>query len=389
MNPVLTYPEFTPGQAEPPYLAGRDLEQQTLCKPLKQLLTGKRPSQDIIVVGPRGNGKTALLRWFENKCEHNKTLDVVWLTPASIGNNLDELATRCAPPKKWKWLLNELEINIEIIKLKWQIGNSPSSLTELLIKRCQKKPLVLLLDEAHTLKQELGFTLLNVSQEVRAKAPLLLVLAGTPGIEQQLNDMETTFWTRSKRLGLDRLDEYSARDALTVPFSRHDIHINDAALDHVMIDSQGYAFFLQCWGAALTDILMKHEEYATRRLPITPAMTAEAQPEVDASRIDHYEPLREQIIESGLEPLAARIAEVFGGADTLEEHRLHDLIRDHLLSRGRPAEDVDIFSTRNTLATTGYIWRPPGQAFIWHTGIPSLMTYLLDANQLSATPARP
>ena len=54
---------------------------------------------------------------------------------------------------------------------------SPQNLTERLIARCQTKPVVVLLDEAHTLAREVGQLLLNVSQEVRADAPFLLVLA--------------------------------------------------------------------------------------------------------------------------------------------------------------------------------------------------------------------
>ena len=63
-------------------------------------------------------------------------------------------------------------------------GGQIEALTGLLEARCARKPLVALLDEAHTLDPEVGKVLLNSSQKVRARAPFLLVLAGTPGHER-------------------------------------------------------------------------------------------------------------------------------------------------------------------------------------------------------------
>ena len=55
-----------------------------------------------------------------------------------------------------------------------------------LTARCRGKPLATLVDEAHTLDLEVGRAQLNASQQVRADAPFLLVLAGTPGLAAHL-----------------------------------------------------------------------------------------------------------------------------------------------------------------------------------------------------------
>ena len=63
-----------------------------------------------------------------------------------------------------------------------------------LTARCSRRPLVLLLDEAHTLESEVGRALLNASQAVSSEAPFLLVMAGTPGLQPRLNTMSATVW---------------------------------------------------------------------------------------------------------------------------------------------------------------------------------------------------
>ena len=77
---------FTPGDgATPPALTGREREQAVLTRCLADLLGGASPPHDVVLTGPRGNGKTVLLNWFEGVCSHHKTdVDVVNLTPNDI-----------------------------------------------------------------------------------------------------------------------------------------------------------------------------------------------------------------------------------------------------------------------------------------------------------------
>ena len=77
----------------------------------------------------------------------------------------------------------------------------------------------MLLDEAHTLALDVGATLLNASQQVRADAPFLLVLAGTPGLPDHLSAMDASFWSRLGEglLPVDRLDETAARETTPQP----------------------------------------------------------------------------------------------------------------------------------------------------------------------------
>ncbi len=63
---------FQPGAgASPPTLAGRDAQQAVLSRCLVDLVAGTAPPHDVVLLGPRGNGKTALLNWFKGVCDES------------------------------------------------------------------------------------------------------------------------------------------------------------------------------------------------------------------------------------------------------------------------------------------------------------------------------
>lgn len=380
-NTTLTYPKFKPGDGgTPPYLAGRTREQQVLLGALESLREGEGAHRNIVLTGPRGNGKTVLMRWFESKCEQDSALDVVWLTPAGMGNSLDDLANELAPTARWDNLKPDMvKAGIKLVEATWQLGNKSSNLSRLLTARCRQRSLVLLLDEAHTLDPAVGQVLLNVSQEVRAKAPFLLVLGGTPGLEQQFNDLDTSFWTRAQKLGIGLLDENGAREALLMPFHQHGIAMNEDVMAMVIADSQRYPYFLQCWGKALTERLREREQDSSLALrEIRDDIMDEARPDVEDERIGHYEIFRRQIYKVGLQPLAAAVTEAFNEADILEEHELNAVVRSCLRVVGKPADDEAVDTQLGALAGFGYVWRPPSAKALWHAGVHSLMTHVLD-----------
>ncbi|MDE0157753.1 MAG: ATP-binding protein [Gammaproteobacteria bacterium] len=380
---ALTYPEFTPGTGkEPPYLAGREAEQAALCAPLSLLRRGEGANSDIIVIGPRGNGKTVLLDWFRKQCKQENTVATAWLTPAKIKNDFDELIRALTPPDSWKkFLPMGMELGPEaLVKLKWEFGGEAQMLTELLKARCRERPLVVLLDEAHTLDKEIGFTLLNVSQKLRQQAPLLLVLGGTPGLQYQLNDMSATFWNRSEKLGIGLLNEADARDALLQPFNLHKIRLDEAVLETVVDAGQRYPYFLQCWGEALTGILrIREQETGVSLRRIDAAVLEQARPEFNRRRNAYYEPMREELEHAGLLGLAAWLTRAYDKREVAHEGEVDTVIRSHLSEQranGAPTEE-EVSVLRRQLAGFGYIWRPPSEVAVWHSGIPSLMSHVL------------
>ena len=205
---------FTPGSgATPPALTGRDPEQAVLNRCLADLAGGASPPHDVVLIGPRGNGKTVLLNWFRNACTGRK-LDVAALTPDEVPDRAALIAALSPRTRISKLLPRKVGV-AAVGSAEWTApAEAPDHLARRLIVRCRRKAVVVLLDEAHTLDPEVGRTLLNASQRVRGEAPFLLVLAGTPGLSAHLGAMNASFWrgkARGEAAGAGRSDGLAAR----------------------------------------------------------------------------------------------------------------------------------------------------------------------------------
>ena len=362
---------FVPGDGQlPPHLAGRDVEQKALKGLLAYLRAGRGAPGVAVLTGPRGNGKTALMRWFQREIEAGKpAVDVIWATPGTI-RNLDALATELAPPGRFKGLSPDtFSVSIGLGRAGWKLGGEYRSLARLLAARCRAQPLVLLLDEAHTLDQEVGQPLLNVSQEVRSEAPFLLVLAGTPGLAARLNALSATFWDRCELLGVGLLTSAAAVEALTKPLAAQDpaISFTDAALGQVVESSQHYPYFLQLWGATLWN-----EARDTGAQVVDRALVDRVRPAVDRRTTAYYQNRYGEINRRRLLPAARAVAEAFAGKATLTENEFTRVIADSLPPDTDP-ERLDALD--DTLRALGYVWIPPGGTVL-EAGIPSLMDFV-------------
>ena len=88
---------FQPGPGRmPPFLAGRETEKQLFEGLLQRLRSGKPPPSELILYGPRGNGKTVLLRWLREAAAQRPPVDAVALLPSGIPD-VAGLATRLLP----------------------------------------------------------------------------------------------------------------------------------------------------------------------------------------------------------------------------------------------------------------------------------------------------
>ncbi len=389
---------FKPGSGlSPPTLAGRAKEQSLLQRHLDDLAAGEGAARDVILVGPRGNGKTALLNRFKNTISAvttatGKRIDVVSATPEQILEP-EALLRKLIPEDKFK--PDEIGFDIKVIKAAWSNARPEEFLADALVARCRKQPLILLVDEAHTLDPQVGRALLNASQSARQEAPFLLVLAGTPRLPDHLDSMEATFWDRGKQVGIGLLTRDAAAEALTQPFEREvDIDFDDDALNDVLSESQHYPYFLQLWGdalwaAAATDDRRQIELADPGRIKVIGMKEVnKARPEFEDERTTYYEQRRRQLIKHKLLPAANAVGEAFAGRDSFSEYEVDVAIAGFL---GLPYDDDRVLSTRETLSHMGYIWSPPGARDNYAPGIPSLMNYLLadTAKSNVANPGHP
>ena len=231
----------------------RKREEAVLTRCLGDLLGGRAPPHNVVLTGPRGTGKTVLLNWFERTCRDYVTdVDVLKLTPDDIPTREALFEVLAPTPGLAKLLPRKLGV-AAVGSVEWAPpAGGMRNLRQELTARCRRKPLATLVDEAHTLDLEVGRALLNASQQVRADAPFLLVLAGTPGLAAHLGAMNASFWSRlgEGRLGIGLLSDAAARAALVEPLAAHDEGIDADALATVVDDSQCYPYFIQLWGEA-------------------------------------------------------------------------------------------------------------------------------------------
>ena len=360
---------FRPGPGRlPPHLAGREREQRLFRSRLALLDRGEPPPSEIILYGPRGNGKTALLVWLQEVAAPSYSVDVIRLTPSNIRTGL-ELAERLLPETWWDTVAPD---TIAVRGVTWRPGkNAPAPRADqVLAARASKRALILLLDEAHRLEPRVGEELLNAAQVVGQAAPFLLVLAGTPNLRAHLQTMGASFWNRSQKLRIGRLDESAAADAIRRPLESEDASISGEALAHLVRESHGYPYFLQLWGTAVWNRVTADPSVSRSR--ITTADTAACQSVFESEKEDYYTDRYRELKKFRLLRPARAVAEVFETEERVSDFELEAAIHRGL---GPDADDDAVEAASEQFDHLGFVWQAAG-TLDWEPGIPSLMDYI-------------
>ena len=357
---------FQPGPGKlPPYLAGRESEKALFRGWGAAVAQGVPPPSPVILYGPRGNGKTALLVWLQRHLAAIPGMDVVRATPSRIRTP----ARFAGALLSNTWLAKFAPKELSVVGLTWRPGadQPPPTVEEAIRLRASRRPLTLLLDEAHTLAPEVGNALLNVSQELGAELPFFLVLAGTPDLRDRLSGMEASFWSRSEILRINRLDDESSAAAIERPLAEDGISIAASALERVVLRSHGYPFFLQVWGRLLWECVA-----AERRTSITTAEVEAVSPKFEERRADYYADRYEELANRQLLPVARAIADAFARASSLPYPEVEAVVRGAL---GRSGGVADTAGAMTAMRHLGFVWRA-GSTPVLEPGIPSLMDYI-------------
>lgn len=360
-------PPFNPGPgAEPPYLAGRESQERTVRHALERLVRGRGRGGFLILVGPRGNGKTVMLGWGRRKAEE-LGIDTLNLTAAGIGTE-QKLVAQLAPSKWWDRIRR---LSVALITVATDSGAEPT-IAHALHSRLKRGPLVLLIDEAHVLNVAVGRVLLPEAQKLVSEGlPLLLALAGTPGLPSRLSAMESSFWERSRFLVFDRLDNESAADAIRIPLEEAGVAITPDALAWTVDQSHGYPYFLQLLG----ERLWNHALNDRGSIALKNARLIQTGFEIERNRF--YGRRYGELERHGLVPAAVALAKAYGNEESLPRHRIVEVLRNLVGPSGAGPASKDVVKALEQLNALGYIWTAEsGVHDRWVKGIPSLMEFV-------------
>ena len=390
---------FRPGTGdEPPYLAGREKEQAVLHDLLGNLQQGIEPPGHAVALGPRGNGKTVLLRAIEQHCRE-AGIHTLWLAAPALQSQgtfgqailTESLKQGQRTPGKpllegvrnlLQWLQMDLSVGPMQARVRLQDpahrqalqGTTVKELLDIIVSGPEYRtcaPFVLFIDEAHEMAPDLGRTLLNDAQRlIGEKMPFLLVLAGTPQLEAHLGTLHATFWERSEILPIGRLMPAATAAAITRPLARHRLGVEPDALAQVVAATQDYPYFIQLWGRALC-----HQFTAEPGSQITTRHMAAAEPAVRERQQYFYGRRYQELKRQNLSPLACAVARVMTARnacrDSMQEEQLEAALQEDMA-----LSPEAIQQGLAALEAVGFYWKP--DACTVEPGIPSLMQYTLE-----------
>ncbi len=328
----------------------------------------------VVLYGPRGTGKTVLLREIRDQAT-KRGAQVRALNPSNWGNSTEtfirHLASGVIDQSRMKG-----EVTLKAICGKLKIVYDPdfvSPVAEEILRLMAKKgkPVALFVDEAHELPPDIAKCLLNAVQEcVGGGVPLLLVLAGTPGLRANLSRVGASFWERATRVRLGRLEfQDDTRAALSLPAESSGLPLAPDALEYLVAESQGYPYFIQLVGEQSWEAAIERDPNADH------IGLEDAQAGVCAANRQREELYGDRVREINNRKIlseAQAVSKAFhaiGGDGALPEAELGAGLEPVLTGDRNVQDAID------ELFSVGLIWPTDDPAF-WVPGIPSLCTHI-------------
>ena len=320
---------FSPGAGTPPpELAGREALIERNAVALDRIRAG-RAARPSILYGLRGVGKTVLLSTIRTIAEaegmiivsieapENRSLPgmiVPKLRAALLRLDRMQQATQTvtralralAGLAKLKVKYDDLEIAIDIAPEPGlaDSGDLDTDLADVIVTigeaaRERKSAIVLFIDELQYVPEDQLAALISALHQANQKQlPVTMVAAGLPQLLGQMGRAKSYAERLFEFVAVGPLDTDAARDAIRLPIEREGEHIEPAALEAIIVETQGYPYFLQEWG--------KHSWDAANASPITVDDVAfasrSALAELDASffrvRFDRLTPAEKRYLQA-------------------------------------------------------------------------------------------
>lgn len=352
----------------PPFLAGREEDLQLAENRLADLAGGIPPAQGLLFFGPRGNGKTVLLERVREEAR---------------GRGMRAERLGAGAFRSEERLVRELRrragveggrvtgVQIASVGVTAERGTPSEDHVELFADwvRADSAPLVVLLDEAHSLASDAARDFFEAAQIAGSEElPFVLVAAGTPDAPRALRRAGTFTERMLERRRLGRLDQAAAEAALARPAERGGLPMDDDALALLVRESQRYPYFIQLLGSAAWDAAGRTGERRISRSAAKQGIAA-AHSRIQVFYQERFAEAREQGVHAALRPLAERMT---GGKGRIGDAELDRLLEEGAAIRGGLDDPGTI---RISLQDLGVIWEV--SSGIWEMGIPSFAEHVL------------
>ena len=369
MNP------FQPGAGLlPGYMGHREGVERPLLDIVDRLRASQPGPRLAYLYGPRGNGKTVLLRWLADQARRKGgklPIAQVRLLPEHLTSS-EVLVQRIRNAvRQTPGLLDHLTVNLEAgipgVSLKVDSdtrGDPIFGLSDWLEQ--DRYPVLFSLDEAHEADPGVLGRFLNAVQLAGDLRPVGAILAGTPGLLDTLAASRATFWSRGEKLAVGLLPVGEAHAVLAQPFLDAGLEADAGAVAELARAADDYPYFLQLYGAAAWDAVKASGAREVRLEHVTAAIEATSVP-----RRKYYRERYDEFRKTNALPLARDVALAFSKADRLmTDARLNALLARH---PGNPSEMLSMLNAK------GFVWQDDDDH--WTPGIPSLMDYMIDRTE--------
>ena len=366
MNP------FQPGAGLlPGYMGRRPTIERPLLNIVDRLRAGQQGSRLAYLYGPRGNGKTVLLRWLADQAKQKGgefPIAQVRLLPEHLASSEMLVQRIRSAVRQTPGIFDNLTVNLEAgtpgvsFKVGSQTRCDPMlGLSDWLEQ--DRYPVLFSLDEAHEADPVVLGRFLNAVQLAGDLRPVGAILAGTPGLLDTLAASRATFWSRGLKLPVGLLPVGEARAVLARPFLDAGFDAAADAISALARTADDYPYFLQLYGAAAWDAVSAAGARHIRPEHVDAAIEATSIP-----RRQYYRERYEEFRRANALSLARDVALAFRETNRpMTDSKLNALLARH---PGNPSESLSLLNAK------GFVWQ--GDDDHWIPGIPSLMDYMVD-----------
>lgn len=307
MNPIDN--PYTPNAGRKPMaFVGRDKIMTDVDNALQRLQRGGS-SQNHMLVGLRGVGKTVLLSHLSRKAKERGFLTIE-LEIMESGQSLPDVlvpelraklfqlnkvdAAKAAVQRAFQALAGFLK-HVKFTYQDWEIeplagvadsGQLDYDLKELLLAvgeaaQAANTVLVLFIDELHAAsKNELTAIIHALHKCAQESLPISLIGAGLPQLRTIAAEAKSYTERMFLYVTIDALDETAAAQALVEPATTHGVEYDEQAVRAVFAETRGYPYFIQEWGSMLWD--------CTEQPPIRAEHVQQSKAQVEAKLDDSF-----------------------------------------------------------------------------------------------------